>query len=532
MSSVHVDPTVLLGCLDDGFTRAGRADPPPLAYGRIALLSQTLTAGGATLLPSVLRAMPSFTDPLVLDPEDCWFVGNDPPSEGIRVVNKYSVRSDGPRFSLRYTFVPRCPSDDANADPIIPEWVHPSLLEPDPPRGAGVKVHNRIFPYDELHAYCAKGTVNAIKYQAEDHAHDMPRVHVSLSRFDQDEERIVASLLKAHVAGRLTVDACHVEGGSQWYRFTSGLHTRDAFAALKSTPRLFTTTGRGGLRSVYEHLLRKHVLFYEKMARGVKKLAFDQLNWGDIKEIWDKYGAKHAPSTMAVAGCPPPLFWSGMSREERIDAQKALKKMPWKSAVMKPAILSKKSWKKQHARANAKMATCDGLSTPQIRNCVTKEEIQAETLHYCRYPYDRKPVLITDSSEPVANAQDYEGIIYVRPGLRTNNVAIDDGVKCVRVSTDSCDARHAAFLVQWFPLLFEHPAGHGENVVHPRVVERAGFYSAKCTEKAFAAAARIEEEDGAERRETEADLKKYERLTAEFDALRCFSYPGCHTGCD
>lgn len=532
---MHFCPVGVVDWADSGSVRLARADPPPLAYGKLALLSQTLAESGATLLPSALRAMPRFADPLVLDPENCAFVGDrDGNRDGsVRMIKKYSVWSEGPRFSLRYAFVPRYPSDTPDPEPIVPDWVHPSLLEPDPPRGAGVEVNGRVFPHDELHAYCAKGTVNTIKYQAEDNARDTPRVHVVLSEFGAAEEKIMLSLLAAHVDHRLTVDACCVQGGAKWYRFTSQLHRRPGFKFLNQTPRLFTTSGRGGLRGVYERLLRKHVLFYDKMARGTKRLAFQQMEAQDIGEIWDKYGAGNAAFVRAVTKgreekCTAPLLWAGVFFDkERDAAQQALMKMPWASSVMKPAILKKLSWKKQHARANASKASCKGLSVPQIRNCFTQEEMQQETTHYSRYPHDRKPILITDAR--VANAQDYEGIIYLRSERETGVV---EGSKSVRVLKDSCDAQHAALLVQWFPLLFV-PKALTPSRLHPRTVELAALYCTWCGEKACAATACMDEEDDrAERRKAMSDVEQYERLAAEFDALRFFTYPDCRAGCN
>ena len=48
-----------------------------------------------------------------------------------------------------------------------------------------------------------------------------------------------------------------------------------------------------------------------------------------------------------------PLLWANIFYKEREVAQKVLGKMPWASPVMKPAILMKKSWSRQHTRANA-----------------------------------------------------------------------------------------------------------------------------------------------------------------------------------
>jgi hypothetical protein len=512
--------------------RMARADPPPLAYGKLALLSRTLTESGATLLPAALKTMPRFAGSLVLDPENCVYVGCD--DNAIRAVKKYSVREDGPRFSLRYTFVPKCPSDGPDPEPIVPDWVHPSLLEPDPPREAGVKVHGRVFPYDELHKYCARGMVNSIKYQAEDKAYDTPRVHVRLSRFGSAEEKMIIHLLHAHIDHRLTVDACCVEGGAKWYRFTSLLHCRAGFEKLKFSPRLFTTTGRGGLRGVYERLLRKHVLFYFDLARGVKESAFRQMEAEDVGEVWDKYGANNAAFVRAVTKdreekCTAPLLWTNIWKKERDPAHKMLGKMPWASPVMKPAILTKISWRRQHARANAAKASCAGLSVPQIRNCNSPEQMNEETLHYFRYPYDRKPILITDATERVPNAEDYEGIIYLRPEGTESSVVEES--KSVYAAVDACDAQHIALLVQWFPLLFA-PSLDQQDSVHPRTAARAIYYSAKCQEKARVAAARMEDEHGKERRDAEEEMKKFERLAAEFDALTVFAYPGCHAGCD
>jgi len=511
--------------------RMARADPPSLAYGKLALLSKRLTEGGATLLPSVLRALPQFAGSLVLDPENCAFVGDD--FDCVQCFKKYSVRKDGPRFSLVHTFVPRCPSDGPDPEPVVPDWVHPSLLEPDPPRDAGVIVNGRVFPYKELHRYCARGVVNSIKYQAEDKAYNTPRVHVRLGRFGPAEEKIMIDLLHAHVDHRLTVDACCVEGGAKWYRFISLLHCRAGFEKLKFSPRLFTTTGRGGLRGVYERLLRKHVLFYRDLSRGVKESAFRQMEAEDVGEVWDKYGAGDRFSVRAVTKdreekCTAPLPWANVFYKERDAAQKVLGKMPWASPMLKPAILTKLSWSRQHARANAAKSSCAGLSVPQIRNCNLPEQMDAETLHYSRYPHDRKPILITDSVDPAPNAEVYEGIIYLRPGSTESRVV--EGSKSVCVAVDACDARHAALLVQWFPLLFA-PVSDQQNFVRERTATRAIYYSAKCQEKARAAAAQMEDERGRERRDAEEEMKKYELLAAEFDALTVFAYPGCHAGC-
>ena len=489
-------------------------------------------AQGQVLLPSALQTMPQFADPLISDPEKCAFVGCD--DNAIRVVKKYSVRKDGPRFSLRYTFVPRCPSDGPDPEPIVPDWVHPSLLEPDPPREAGIKVNGRVFSFDELHKYCTRGVINRIKYQAEDRAYDTPRVHVRLCRFGAAEEKMMIHLLRAHADHRLTVDLCYVQGGAKWYRFTSLLHCREGFEMLKQTPRLFTTTGRGGLRAVYERLLRKHVLFYDKLARGVKGSAFRQMEAEDVGEVWDKYRAGDAASARAVTKdreekCTVPLLWTNILYKERDAAHKMLGKLPWASPVMKPAILTKKSWTRQHERANAAKASCAGLSVPQIRNCITQEQMNEETLHYSRYPHDRKPILITDASQPVSNAEDYEGVIYLRAS--GSEPSVDKASKSVYVAVDACDAQHVALLVQWFPLLFA-PVSDQQSCVHPRTAERAIYYSAKCGEIARAAAARMEDESGRERRHAEEEMEKFERLAAEFDALTVFTYPGCHEGCD
>lgn len=538
---MHFCPARVVDWRDPGSVRLARADPAPLAYGKLALLSQRLTEGGATLLPSALQTMPQFADPLISDPENCAFASDRcDPFDEVRMVKKYSVWSDGPRFSLRYTFVPRCPSDGPDSEPVVPDWVPKSLLEPDPPLGAGIKVNGRVFPCAELHAYCAQGAVNTVKYQAEDKARDMPRVHVILSEFGAAEEKIMLSLVAAHADHRLTVDACCVQGGAKWYRFTSQLHCREGFEMLKRAPRLFTVSGRGGLRGVYERLLRKHVLFYDKMARGMKSLAFRQMEADDIGEIWDKYGANNAAFVRAATKtreikCAAPLPWAGIFYKERGAAQKVLMKMPWASAVMKPAILTKKSWTKQHARANAGKASCEGLSVPQIKKCSSPEEMQQETTHYTRYPHDRKPILITDARECVPNAQDYEGVVYLRSECETG---VADGVankKSVYVSKDSCDAQHAALLVQWFPLLFApvSSVSSAPSHPHPRTVERATFYSAGCGEKARASTVcSDDEEDRAERRKAASDVQKYESMSAEFEALRFFAYPGCHAGCD
>jgi hypothetical protein len=496
-----------------------------------------LERGGATLLPSALRLFPSFDDPVVLEPETCAFAGGGKSADVqnfLRVVKRYSVRSSGPRFSLKYTFVPRCPSDGSDPEPVVPDWVHPSLLEPDAPREEGIVVNGRVFPIDELHAYCTRGTINTIKYQAEDHAYDVPRVHVCLGQFKKLEESMMKSLLLAHVDHRLTVDACCVQGGAKWYRFTSQLHMKEEFGALKRAPRLFTTTGRGGLRAVYERLLRKHVLFYYKMARGVKQSAFRQMEVDDVGEMWDKYGAGDVASVRLVTKaraekCAAPLPWSNVYYSERDAAKKALGAMPWSSSVMKPALLSKKSWTKQHTRANADKATCAGLSVPQIRNCTSPAQMLEETLHCLRYPFDRKPILITDAQERVANPQDYEGVIYLHPGNKGSKVM--RAQRCVMVGVGSCDARHAALLVQWFPLLFEH-VKPSETHVHPRTRERALYYSAKCNEKARAFAAQMEDEQGVDRQVAKREMKTFERLAAEYDALTRFTYPGCHAGCD
>ena len=514
--------------------RMARADPPSMAYGKLALLSRTLSEANATLLPPAIKNMTQFLDPLVTDPKNCGFCGCD--DDAVHVVRKYSVHRDGPRFSLRYTFVPTCPSDGPDPEPVVPGWVPKSLLEPDPPLGAGVKVNGRVFPYAELHKYCARGLVNSVKYQADDRARDMPRVHLSLGRFGPAEEKMIISLLHAHIDHRLTVDACQVDGGAKWYRFTSLLHNRKGFESLKRSPRLFTTTGRGGLRGVYERLLRKHVLFYRDLARGVKESAFRQMESEDVGEVWDKHGAGDAVSVRAVTKKreeeekrAAPLLWSGIFYKERAAAHKVLGKMPWDSPMLKPAILTKKSWVRQHARANAAKASCAGLSVPQIRNCNTPERMKEETLHCFRYPYDRKPILITDSAVRVPNAEDYEGIIYLRPAGTKSSVVGE--TKSVCVAVDACDAEHAALLVQWFPLLFA-PALDQQDCVHPTTMARAIYYSAKCGEKARAAAAQMEDESGAERRCAEEEKKKYELLAAEFDALAVFAYPGCRAGCD
>ena len=512
--------------------RMARADPPPLAYGKLALLSRKLSESGATLLPAALKAMPQFMNPLVLDPEQCGFVSCD--NNAIRVIKRYSVREEGPRFSLRYTFVPRCPSDSSDPKPNVPRWVHPSLLEPDPPRETGIIVNGRVFPFDELHKYCERGTVNSIKYQAEDKAYDTPRVHVRLRRFGAAEEKMMIHLLHAHIDHRLTVDTCLVDGGAKWYRFTSLLHCRSGFEKLKHAPRLFTTTGRGGLRGVYERLLRKHVLFYRDLARGVKESAFRQMESEDIGEVWDKYGAGDVSSVRAVTKSREekgtvPLLWANIFYKEREVAQKVLGKMPWASPVMKPAILMKKSWSRQHTRANAAKASCAGLSVPQIKNCNSQEQMNEEALHYVRYPHDRKPILITDASQPVSNAENYEGVIYLHAS--GPEPCVDNASKSVHVAADACDAQHLALLVQWFPLLFA-PVLNQQSRVHPRTVERAIYYSAKCGEKARAAAARMEDESGRERRDAEKEMEKFERLAAEFDALTVFTYSGCFKGCD
>ena len=530
--SMHYCVAAVADVMQKDPVRMARADPPPLAYGKLALLSRTLTESGASLLPAALKAMPQFLNPLVLDPEQCGFVSCD--NNAIRVIKRYSVREEGPRFSLRYTFVPRCPSDSSDSKPIVPDWVHPSLLEPDPPREAGVVVNGRVFPYEELHKYCARGMVNSIKYQAEDKAYDTPRVHVRLSRFNSAEEKMMMHLLHAHIDHCLTVDACQVDGGAKWYRFTSLLHCRKEFEMLKHTPRLFTTTGRGGLRGVYERLLRKHVLFYLDLARGVKESAFRQMEAEDIGEVWDKHGAGDISSVRAVTKtreekCTVPLLWANIFYKEREVAQKVLGKMPWASPVLKPAILMKKSWSRQHTRANASKASCAGLSVPQIKNCNSQEQMNKEALHYVRYPHYRKPILITDASQHVSNEEDYEGVIYLRAAGTGHSV--DKASKSVYVAVDACDAQHIALLVQWFPLLFV-PVSDQQSCVHPRTAERAIYYSAKCGEKARAAAARMEDESGRERRDAEEEMKKFERLAAEFDALTVFTYPGCDADCD
>lgn len=512
--------------------RMARADPPSLAYGKLALLSKRLTESGATLLPSALRLMPQFASSIVLDPENCAFVRDS--FDSVQVLKKYSVREDGPRFSLTYTFVPRCPSDGPDPKPIVPDWVHPSLLEPDPPRDAGIIVNGRVFPYEELHKYCTRGAVNNIKYQAEDKAYDTPRVHVRLSRFGSAEEKMMIHLLHAHIEHCLTVDTCLVDGGTKWYRFTSLLHCRSGFEKLKYAPRLFTTTGRGGLRGVYERLLRKQVLFYRDLARGVKESAFRQMESEDIGEVWDKYGTDNAAFVRAVTKerkepCTAPLPWANIFYKERDAAHKMLGKMPWASPMLKPAILTKKSWSRQHARANASKSSCAGLSVPQIKNCNSQEQMNEEALHYVRYPHDRKPILITDAGQPVSNAEDYEGVIYLRSA--DIDPSVDKASQSVCVAVDACDAQHIALLVQWFPLLFA-PVFNQQSGVHPRTAERAIYYSAKCQEKACAAAAQMEDERGRERRDAEEEMKKYELLAAEFDALTVFTYPGCHAGCD
>lgn len=530
--SMHYCVAAVADVMHPDPVRMARADPPPLAYGKLALLSRTLSELGATLLPAALEAMPQFMNPFVLDPEQCGFVGCD--DNAIRVIKSYSVREEGPRFSLRYTFVPRCPSDSSDPTPVVPKWVHPSLLEPDPPRENGIIVNGRVFPYDELHKYCERGLVNGIKYQAEDNAYNTPRVHVRLGRFGAAEEKMMIHLLHAHINHRLTVDTCLVDGGAKWYRFTSLLHCRSGFEKLKYAPRLFTTTGRGGLRGVYERLLRKHVLFYRDLARGVKESAFRQMEAEDIGEVWDKYGADNAAFVRAVAkereeACTAPLPWANIFYKERNAAQKMLGKMPWASPMLKPAILTKKSWSRQHARANAAKASCAGLSMPQIKNCNSQEQMNEEALHYVRYPHNRKPILITDAGQPVSNAEDYEGVIYLRSA--DTESCVDKASKSVCVAVDACDAQHAALLVQWFPLLFA-PVFNQQSGVHPRTVERAIYYSAKCQEKASASAALMEDERGRERRDAEKEMEKFESLAAEFDALTVFTYPGCHAGCD
>lgn len=513
---MHFCPSWAKG--EDESPRLDESLPPALAYGKLALLSKRLQSQGATLLPSMLRAVPSVDSPLALDPEACSFAADDSARWVVEALPAYSSRVSGPRFSLRYTFVPRCPGRPP------PSWVHPSLLEPDPEPSEGVVVNGRVFPYEEMHQYCSRGVVNTVKYQAEDNAESLPHVHVVLDNFGKSEEAMMARLVSAHVKAKLTVDVCRVNGGSSWYRFTSCVHRREGLRVLETAPRLFTSTSRGGLKAVYERLLRKHVLFYDKMARGMATIAFNELEKEDVAQVWDKYGAKNVACVRAVAGGRPPLLWRDMHYKDREKAKGALAKLPWKTAMLKPAILSKKSWSNQHSRENARKSTLDGLSVPQIRLCATDEAMRQETMHYRRYPFQRKPILITDR-EDVGEDVHYEGVIR----LGGDEVSVRGHV--VSLPAESADALHADFLVQWFPLLHLR-CDTGQEEVHPSVVEASEKYSAVCASKARTAAARMQDEEGGrERRKAGEEMREFERLSEEFEALKTFDYPGCRAGC-
>lgn len=498
-------------------SRLNRPLPAALAYGKPALLSKQLREAGAVLLPSMLRCLPTIGNPLVLDPENCVLIRDRHADEVVEALPLYNSKLSGPRFTLRYTFVPRCPGKPP------PSWVHPSLLEPDPEPDQGLKVNGRVFPLEELYAYCSKGAVNSIKYQAEDNAESTPRVHVVLSKFGKAEEGMMERLVMAHVKARITIDICHVKGGSPWYRFTSCAHRRKGFEKLEVSPRLFTSNSRGGLRAVYERLLRKHVLFYEKMSRGVATLAFNELEREDVAQIWDRYGAKNTMCVRGVNGGRPPLFWADMQYKDREKAKSMLAKMPWKSSVMKPAILSKKTWSKQHTRENARKSTPAGLSIPQVRLCATEEALREETMHYRRYPWDRQPILITDSND-YDDASLYEGVIV----LGGSEILVEGNV--VRLPLDSCDAKHADLIAQWFPLLRWRCDAVPEGV-HSSVVGVAEEYAAICASKARAAAAREQDEDNArDRRKARSEMEEFERLSREYEAIKTFAYPGCNDG--
>ena len=68
------------------------------------------------------------------------------------------------------------------------------------------------------------------------------------------------------------------------------------------------------------------------------------------------------------------------------------------------------------------------------------------------YPFDRKPILVTDMYGPYADV--YEGIIYLCESAKSSPPAVSASSKCVTLAVSSCDASYTALVVQWFPLLF------------------------------------------------------------------------------
>ena len=230
-------------------------DPPALAHGRTALLWRTFGQ------PRRDASSPGFTSyaavckPACAESRGVWCL-SAASSAGLAVHACGTLLSARQRTAV-FSQIRVCAkvSKRRRGSYAYCTGLRIPLLEPDPPRNEGVLVNGRVFPYTELQQYGAARTrLNNIRYQAEDHAYELPHVHVRLTRFDACHENIVQSLLVAHVNHRLTVDACFVNGGAKWTRFTSQPHTKKEFECLRSAPRLFTTTGRGGLRGVYERL--------------------------------------------------------------------------------------------------------------------------------------------------------------------------------------------------------------------------------------------------------------------------------------